>query len=207
MKSRMIFGLVIVMLAGVIWMLFLKEGGEPVLNAPPSKPGIVAFGDTLTRGVGAEDGRGYPEQLSEMLGREVVNLGLSGETTKGALARLSQVLDYDPGVVLITLGGNDLKNGVPKEEAFHNLRRIVTRFQESGAMVVVGAIEVPFYSKGYPKGYRTLAQETGAALVPNVYDGVLGTPSLMSDTIHPNAKGYAIMAQHFYGVLSPLLQP
>ena len=107
--------------------------------------------------------------------------------------------------MLLTLGGNDLKNRVGKDTAFANLKRIVARIQDRGALVIIGGLRFPLYDRGYAEGYRTLAEETGSVLIPNIFDGIMGDRSLMSDPIHPNAAGYALMADAFYSALKPYL--
>ena len=203
MKKSMGAGVVLV--GVILFFIFSKEASWPVKNGPVVRPDIVAFGDSLTQGVGAAQGMDYPSQLGELLGVEIVNLGVSGETTAGALRRLDEVIERDPAAVLLTLGGNDLKNRLPKEKAFENLREIVTRLQGVGALVVVGGLEIPLYGKGFGKAYEELAKETGAVLVPNVFDGIFGKNQLMSDPIHPNDAGYTIMAGHFHKALIPHL--
>ena len=176
-----------------------------IVNRTPSGGAIVCFGDSLTYGTGASKGMDYPAQLSRMIGLPVMNAGVPGDTTARALKRLDGVLDRQPRVVLITLGGNDLKNGISRQTAFDNLRAIIRSVQAEGALVIIGGIEMPFYGKGFGGAYRELAEETGSVLIPNVFDGIMGTRSLMSDPIHPNSQGYTVMAQHFYRALQPYL--
>jgi acyl-CoA thioesterase I len=190
----------------IVGYLALRDPEPPVRNARPASRVIVCFGDSLTYGTGAPEGMDYPSHLAGLLGREVVNAGMPGETTAGALRRLEDdVLSLGPGVVLLTLGGNDLKNGLDREQAFANLLRIVTAIQDSGALVVLGGIDVPIHGRGYGEAYRELARATGAVLVPNVLEGIWGRPELMSDPIHPNGKGYGVMAKRFHEALAPHL--
>jgi lysophospholipase L1-like esterase len=171
----------------------------------PSGETIICFGDSLTYGTGASKGMDYPTQLSRLVGRPVINAGVPGDTTATALNRLDGLLEKRPRVVLITLGGNDLKNGIPRQTAFANLRAIIRSIQAGGALVIIGGIDIPFYGKGFGESYRKLAEASGAVLVPNVFAGIMGRRSLMSDPIHPNSQGYTIMAQHFYRALQPYL--
>jgi lysophospholipase L1-like esterase len=159
---------------------------------------IICFGDSLTFGTGASPGKDYPSQLSSMISRPVLNKGVPGDTTARAMARLDQdVLSLSPRIVLITLGGNDLKNGVPKDTAFRNLRRIVESIQAKGALVIIGGIDLPMGGRGFGEGYKRLCDETGAILIPNIFDGIMGNPQFMSDSIHPNDAGYTRFAQEF----------
>ncbi|MCP5053177.1 MAG: arylesterase, partial [bacterium] len=110
----------------------VKEGSIPYNT-------IICFGDSLTYGTGADRGKDYPSQLSEMISKPVINAGVPGDTTARALKRLQRdVLARSPDMVLITLGGNDLKNGVAKDIAFGNLKRIVESIQKQGARVIIG---------------------------------------------------------------------
>jgi lysophospholipase L1-like esterase len=177
-----------------------------IRNSQPSGENIISFGDSLTYGTGANEGMDYPSQLSSMIGKLIINVGKPGDTTETALDRLDEdVLSQSPRIVLITLGGNDLKNGVSKEVAFRNLRKIVEAIQAEGALVVIGGVDFPLRSRGFGAAYEALARDTGCLLVPNVLKGLLGKSELMSDPIHPNGKGYAIMAKKFYGVIKPYL--
>ncbi|MEW6338857.1 MAG: GDSL-type esterase/lipase family protein [Acidobacteriota bacterium] len=170
-----------------------------ITNARPSGENVICFGDSLTAGTGAAPGAGYPDHLSRLIGRPVVNAGVPGDTSAAALERLERdVLSRSPRIVCLTLGGNDLKNGVPREEAFAALETIVRRIQATGALVVVGGIDIPLFGRGFGSAYEDLAERTGALLVPDVFDGIMGHPELMSDTIHPNGEGYARMAKHFH---------
>lgn len=178
-------------------------GPEPVTLRGDN---IICFGDSLTFGTGAPRDKSYPAQLAEMIGQPVINSGIPGDTTDRALRRLERdVLSKSPRIVLITLGGNDLKNGVNKKTAFKNLKDIVDTIQARGALVVFGGIRLLFWDRGYEEEYEKLAAETGALLVPDILGGLMGHEELMHDTIHPNGAGYKIMAQKFYTRIKPYL--
>jgi lysophospholipase L1-like esterase len=165
---------------------------------------IICFGDSLTAGTGADPGMDYPAQLSRMIAKPVINAGVPGDTTTRALKRLQgDVLSRSPDVVLITLGGNDLKNGVAKDTAFKNLKRIVESIQGQGARVIIGGLKFPLRDRGFAKGYEELADQTSAVLIPNIFKDIMGKRQLMSDPIHPNGEGYKIMAQKFLEAMLP----
>ena len=146
----------------------------------------------------------YPSQLSRMLSQPIINAGVPGDTTATALARLhNDVLSQSPRIVLITLGGNDLKNRVAKDKTFANLKKIIQSIQDQGALVIVGGIDIPFYGRGFGSEYAKACKEQGAVLIPNIYKGLIAHPKLMSDPIHPNEAGYTIMAKHFYEAIKP----
>ncbi len=190
-----------------VLLLLAAACGHEITNLSPSGDNIICFGDSLTSGSGAGSAAlTYPARLEQLIGRPVINAGVPGDTTKKALERLDRdVLQHSPQYVLITLGGNDLMGSVPPENAFANLETIVHRIQDKGALVVVGGIDVPLFGRGYGKEYRELAARSGAVLVPDVLEDIMGRPDLMADRIHPNAKGYAIMADHFHKALEPYL--
>ena len=185
--------------------------GYRILVAPPqvkkeSIPynSIICFGDSLTFGTGAEAGMDYPSQLSQMIAKPVINAGVPGDTTARALKRLQRdVLARSPDLVLITLGGNDLKNGVAKSVAFNNLKRIVVSIQGQGARVIIGGLKFPLRDRGFAKGYKDLADQTGAVLIPDIFKDIMGNRKLMRDPIHPNGDGYRIMAQRFLDAMLP----
>jgi lysophospholipase L1-like esterase len=193
----------IVLAIGILFiayvLVFQPLGGNSGVSAYET---IVCFGDSLTYGTGAGKGMDYPSQLSKLMNKPVLNRGVPGDTTARALRRLERdVLSGKPDIVLITLGGNDLKNGVSKNVAFGNLRKIVEAIQDSGAKVIIGGIDIPLRDRGFGKGYRDLADQTGAVLIPNIFAGIMGNRDLMSDPIHPNDAGYQRIAQKFYEVL------
>jgi lysophospholipase L1-like esterase len=176
----------------------LFKSGRQVSETAISYDTIICFGDSLTYGTGAGPGMNYPSQLSKMISKPVINAGVPGDTTAGALQRLEEdVLSKSPDIVLITLGGNDLKNGVSKKTAFANLRSIVTSIQNIGGRVIIGGLKFPLRDRGYGQGYAELAEETGADLIPDIFEGIMGNQKLMSDPIHPNDEGYKRMAQKF----------
>jgi len=185
------------------FLLTACSGPKPVILKGEN---IVCFGDSLTYGTGAPRDKSYPAQLAAIIGRPVINSGIPGDTTARALQRLERdVLLKAPRIVLITLGGNDLKNGVDKKIAFKNLKTIVETIQARSALVVIGGIKLPFWDRGYDEEYEKLAAETGAPLVPDILGGLMGNGELMHDTIHPNANGYKIMAQKFYTIIKSYL--
>ena len=186
------------------FLLYQSFSAPKIKNAYPTGANIICFGDSLTFGTGATQGMDYPSQLSNMISRPVLNKGVPGDTTERALTRLEQDI-LQPQIVLITLGGNDLKNGVPKETAFQNLKIIVESIQAQGALVIIGGIDLPFWGRGYGEGYEQLCKETGAVFIPNILDGIMGNRQLMSDSIHPNDAGYTIMAERFFRELKPYL--
>ncbi len=178
-----------------------------IINHPPTSSTVIAFGDSLTSGVGAGPGEDYPTHLSRMIGIDVLNRGIPGETTAHALRRLERdVLEQDPGVVIVFLGGNDMLQRRPLEELFSNLDAIVERIQDKGALVVlVGLKGLPF-DQGYGSGYRDLARRRGCLYVPDVMAGIITDMKLKSDQVHPNGKGYRLIAERVADVVRPYVK-
>ena len=199
MKRALLIVLAVIVLYSGYRLFFVpskvKEGSIPYTT-------IICFGDSLTAGTGADPGLDYPAQLSKMIAKPVTNAGVPGDTTARALKRLQRdVLSHAPDVVMITLGGNDLKNGVAKDIAFGNLKRIVESIQGQGARVIIGGLKFPMRDRGFAGGYRDLADQTGAVLIPDIFKGIMGNRKLMSDPIHPNSDGYKIIAEKFFDAM------
>jgi lysophospholipase L1-like esterase len=173
-------------------------------NAPGDL--IVALGDSLTYGTGAGRGEDWPAIVADRCGCEIINKGVPGETTADALRRLeADVLALEPRIVVVGLGGNDVLQRLPRDQTFENLRQIVKQIQQSGAMVVILGLNGFPLSDDLSSGYKKLARETGSVYVANILGGILTNPKLKSDQIHPNAAGYAVMADRIYEKLEPHL--
>lgn len=195
-----------VALALALWAVWPSSISK-VKNLASSGSTVIAFGDSLTAGYGAGAGEDYPSALSGMIGRAVVNAGVSGETTEDALGRLdADVLARDPRVVLVGLGGNDFLRSVPIASTEANLRSIVIRIQGAGAMVILLGFRFPSLAASYEKMYERVGSEEGALLIPDLLDGILRDPSLKSDDIHPNGRGYQLMAERIAGPTKTLIR-
>lgn len=191
---------------GMLWFFWWREG--PVKNFPSTKNGpILFFGDSLVEGVGASQGHDLPSLVAQGIGVPVLNYGVAGDTTRLVLGRLDQALSENPKLVLILLGGNDFLQKVPRAETFSNLKQIVLAFQNEGAMVVVLGVRSGLLSGGADTEYETLAKDTQSAYISDVLKGVFANAGLMSDSLHPNDRGYAIMAERIIPVVKKLLQP
>jgi acyl-CoA thioesterase I len=177
---------------------------------------IIAFGDSLTAGLGVTPDGSYPAQLQARLRAEgyayrVVNAGVSGDTTAGGLRRVDWALRNKPDVAIVALGANDALRGQDLASVRANLDAIVARFQEAGVRVLVAGMEVPpnygaRYAAEFRRLYADVARKRGAALMPFLLDGVAGNPRLnQPDGIHPTADGYRIVAAHLWPHLAPML--
>ena len=188
--------------AGVVWYFFFYDGGRHLDRPTRSEGPIIALGDSLTAGVGATSGSDYVSVLSRGLGEPIINAGVSGNTTGDALARLqADVLSKQPRIVIIMLGGNDALRTLPETETFANLRSMIDQIHAQGSAVLLVGIGGALAHNDYDAQFKTLADSTNVSFVPNILDGILGRMMLMFDDIHPNNKGYAIVAER---LLPPL---
>jgi acyl-CoA thioesterase I len=179
----------------------------PRAAKPTSGRTIIAFGDSLVEGRGATPGRDFVSLLARRLGTRIVNAGRSGDTTAAALARLdSDVIARDPKVVIVLLGGNDYLRQVPTEQTFANLEKIVDRIRRRGAAVILVGVSVGLLSDPYASEYTAVARRHAAGFVPDILDGILGNNDLMSDSIHPNDRGYAIMAERLDAAVREMVE-
>lgn len=192
--------------AAAVLLLWFLWPSRKITNRASTGTTVVAFGDSLTAGYGASAGEDYPSHLSRRAGIPIVNEGVNGDTTESALPRLPDVLAHNPRIVIVGLGGNDFLRGVPIATTETNLRSIVRQIHGSGSMVVLLGFNFPSLGASYAKMYERVAEEENTALVPDLLDGILSDPAKKSDDVHPNGRGYAVMAERVAGTLKRLLQ-
>lgn len=174
----------------------------PNLDSPGSA--IVCLGDSIAAGAGASQGHGFVDLLAARLGREVLNDGVSGDTTAGGLARLPEVLAQDPWLVVVELGGNDILRQVPLEETEANLDQIVRRLLAARVLPVLVAVGGPFGSR-HSDIYDRLGSRYHVPVVRKVLRRILLDPALKADEVHPNDDGHALLAAAVAAELRPLL--
>ena len=178
---------------------------------------IVAFGDSLTAGLGVTPEDSYPARLQAKLRAEgyayrVVNAGSSGDTTAGGLRRVDWALKNRPDIVIVARGANDALPGQDLAGVRGNLDAMVVRFQKAGAHVLVAGMEVPpnygaRYAADLRRLYADVARQRKAAFMPFLLDGVAGNPRLnQPDGIHPTAEGYRVVVEHLWPHLEPMLR-
>jgi len=190
----------------VILFLFVTGCQAPIANRASSGSTVVCFGDSLTAGFGATQGHDYPTLLSQKINFPVINAGVSGNTTRDALARLDKdVLSHDPRLVIITLGANDFFQGMHKDETLANMKKIIDRIKKRGAMVVWAEVKMGSLGDPYIDDFINLADQENVMLVPNILGGIMDDPEYKHDQIHPNDKGYEIMADRIYEEIKSLL--
>ena len=199
----------------------VEEENPPAMSASaPDRsalPKIVAFGDSLTAGFGIGLDEAYPAVLQELLddegyGYEVVNAGVSGDTSAGGVRRLDWVLDgRDVEVLILALGANDGLRGLPPAEMKKNLADIIERAKARGIGVLLAGFEAPpdsrdRYLQEFVSVFPELAREHELALLPSLLQDVAGVSELsQEDGKHPNVKGARVLAENVFRALEPLL--
>lgn len=195
------------------------SAGRPLVTpqAQAERPKIIAFGDSLTAGFGLAEKESYPYLLQQKLKAdgydyEVVNAGVSGDTSLGGLERADWVLEQENAKILILeLGANDLLRGLPPAKMKGNLDKIIRKAKAKNIQVLLcGMLAPPAAGSDYQREYMTvfpdLADEHDVAFLPFLLDGVALRKELnQPDGIHPNAEGEKLMTDNVYKVLKPML--
>lgn len=185
--------------------------------APDARPRLVFLGDSITAGLGLSPEQAYPALIQQKvdgdsLDFQVVNAGVSGDTSAGGLSRLDWALEGDVRVMVVALGGNDGLRGLPAAELKKNLGTIIERAQAKHIGVVLAGMEAPpnfgqDYIVQFHKVYPELARQYGVPLVPFLLQGVAGIDGLnQRDGIHPTAEGARTVADNVWTVLRPMLK-
>ena len=180
------------------------------------RPKIVALGDSLTAGLGLVESQAYPALLQKRIDAEgypfeVVNAGVSGDTSAGGVRRLDWALEGDVRVLILALGANDGLRGLPVGEMKKNLEDIIERGKERNIVVILAGMEAPpnygpDYTSSFRHAYQELAREHDVIFLPFLLENVAGNPTLnQGDGIHPNARGAEIIAEGMWKVLRPVL--
>jgi acyl-CoA thioesterase-1 len=180
------------------------------------RPRIVAFGNSLTAGLGVSQDQAYPAVLQRRLDQEgyayrVINAGVSGDTTAGGLRRLNWVLKNRPSIVIVELGANDGLRGHPLEETFQNLENIIQGFQSAGVTVVLTGMQIPpnyglAYTTQFSAMFSKLADKYHLPFMPFFLEGVAAHPALnQADGLHPTPEGYEIIVQNLMALLKEVL--
>lgn len=189
--------------------------------APPApatgRPQIVAFGDSLTAGLGLSEAEAYPAQLQKLLDAggyqyTVVNAGVSGDTSSGGLRRIDWSLQDHPQFLILELGANDFLRGQPVDLVKDNLSKIIAKSQSQGVTVLLAGMEATTgsgdaYRQQVHDLYPELAKQYNLTLVPFFLKEVFTTPGLLqADGTHPNEKGAKLVAESVFRSLQPLLK-
>jgi acyl-CoA thioesterase-1 len=190
---------------------------DTTASVPDGRPVIVAFGDSLTAGFGADTGDSYPDYLEKDLNTmgyhyQVINQGISGNTTKDGVDRVQDALRLKPVLVIVAFGGNDGLRGLPIAGTRENLDRIVSTLLDSGAKVVLGGITLPpnygpDYIRQFNQTYALLAAKYHVPMLPFLLKNVYGVPGgMQADGIHATDQGNAQVAKNLLPLIVPALK-
>ena len=172
------------------------------LERLPAEAVVLAFGDSLTFGTGAQEAESYPAQLEALIGRRVVRSGVPGETSAQALARLPAVLEeHAPALLLLCIGGNDFLRRLGNRQAEENVRAMVRLAKERGVRVFLIGTPEPGFTVTPPAFYAAIADEHALPYDGAVIGEVLRDASLKADPVHPNARGYRVIAERLADAL------
>lgn len=197
-----------------------KKIQKPLTNSQTisKAPKIIAFGDSLTAGFGLAEKESYPYLLQQKLkaegyNYEVINAGVSGETSLGGLERIDWVLEMENVEILILeLGANDLLRGLPVAKMKENLNAIIKKAKAKNVQVLLCGMLAPpnmgsKYQRDYVMTFPNLASEHKVAFLPFILEGIALNPKLnQGDGIHPNAAGAKVLTETVYDSLQPLLK-
>jgi len=193
----------------------VRREPSPAPAAPArtaARPRIVILGDSLTAGLGLPTEQAYPSLLQERLNRaglnyEIINAGVSGDTSAGGLSRVDWAMQGDVRILLVALGGNDALRGLPPEALKRNLAQIIERAQARHVRVILAGMEAPpnygsDYFVSFHKVYPALAEQYHVALVPFLLQNVAGVAEVnQPDGIHPTAAGARLVADNVWPAL------
>jgi len=202
-KNKILVALTIIV--GIFFVL-LASRDQKIANFPSEGTDIIAFGDSLVQGVGSTKSGDFVSVLSRRIGRPIINLGHSGDTTFDGLVRIADLDKYDPKVVLLLLGGNDYLKKVPIEDTEQNLSKLIENIQGRGAIVLLLGVRGGLINDKFERMFQGLSNKYKTAYVKNVLSGLLLNTNYMSDAIHPNNTGYAFIADKVEPVLKKLIK-
>jgi acyl-CoA thioesterase I len=191
-------------LPSVLILILLSACGSdaPTLTKLSNDAVILAFGDSLTEGVGANQNESYPAVLQEISGRKVINAGISGEESEPGLKRLPALLEeHQPALLILCHGGNDMLNKKSMSTMESNVRQMIQLAKDKNIPVVLLGVPKPGLFLSSFEVYKTIADTTDLVFIEDVIPEVLGDKALKSDTVHPNKAGYRVMAESIYSVL------
>lgn len=209
--------------AACLYLLMVCISFPPPAHAAPVEPDgageilLVAFGDSLTAGLGVSPDKSFASQLETELKTRghrvrVVNAGVSGDTTAAGLARLEWAIPENADAAIVELGANDALRGLPPRAARANLDAILSRLKEKGVAVLLAGMLAPRnlgpeYANAFDPMYADLAEKHGVLLYRFFLDGVAGEPALnQPDGLHPNARGVAVIVERMLPSVEKLLE-
>ncbi|MDW3096435.1 MAG: GDSL-type esterase/lipase family protein [Gammaproteobacteria bacterium] len=188
----------------LIGCLFLLQAcSDSISLMPIPQDGVIlAFGDSLTVGVGVSDAHSYPAVLAQLAGRKVVSSGISGEETTQGLARLPGVMDdVNPDLLILLQGGNDILRNRSLQKTKQNLAAMIELAQSSGVQIVlIGVPEKKLFSDMAPL-YEELAEQYNLVLANDLLSNLLRDNEYKSDAVHLNQQGYRVLAESIHKLL------
>lgn len=215
-KRDVVFVVIWIVLTAVLTTIAGNAAAQESSQGGTEK--ILFFGDSITAGYGLEEGRAFPaiiQQKIDSLGLpyEVVNSGLSGETSAGGLRRVDWVLQQGVDIFVLELGGNDGLRGIDPSSTKENLQGIIDRVEArypDATIILTGMESPPNMGEAYTSEFRSiygeLAESNDVIFLPFILEGVAGDPELnLPDGIHPTAEGHRILAENVWDVLRPVL--
>lgn len=178
---------------------------QEITNYPAKEGPIVAFGDSITYGYEVSADEAFPAVLEKMWNREVINLGVSGNTSLDGLARKEKLKNLNPSFVLIEFGGNDFLKKVPREQTKKALEDIVDYVHALGAVAVLIDTGGHGPMNTYTKINKSIAKQKNTLYVSGIMNGIFTNRKLKVDAIHPNKEGHHLIAQRIDKVLKKYL--
>lgn len=170
-------------------------GGQPQLDPLSEDATILAFGDSLTHGSGVTKAQSYPSQLAKLINRKIINAGIPGELTADGLKRLPGLLDqHRPDLMILIHGGNDMLRKKDLNKAADNLRAMIREAKNRNISVVMMAVPNPTLILSPAGFYEEVAEDMNVPIEIDAISDILQYPSNKSDAVHPNEKGYRVMA-------------
>ncbi|MBS1814297.1 MAG: arylesterase [Acidobacteria bacterium] len=190
---------------------------EEAARVDDGRPVIACFGDSITAGYGTAAGESYPDDLQRLLDQagyryRVVNLGVSGNTTKDGLDRVDRVMSLSPAITVVEFGGNDGLRGIPVANTRKNLDQILDKLAPTRTQIVLAGITLPpqfgqEYVRSFDETYHLAAEKHRIPLLPFIYKDVYGVPGyIQPDGVHATAAGNRQVAKNIFNMLQPLLK-
>lgn len=207
------------LVSSIALALVLYVRSAHAATPPDARKVLVVFGDSLAAGYGLQAGQSFPDDLQKTLDAQhypwrVVNLGISGDTTEGGVARLDSATSLKPSIAVVELGGNDGLRGTPLTVTRRNLETMIETFQKAGARVVLAGMTLPpnygaDYIGKFESIYKDLAVKYKVAFIPFLLSDIVTSDLryLQRDGIHPTAEGAEIVSGTVMRAVKPLLGP
>lgn len=202
---KILIGIIVASVLGGGVYFFSSQKGmtKKECSAVEPTPVIVAFGDSLIAGYGADTQGGFVSLLSKQTGVAITNLGANGNTAGEGLARIDEVIKLKPSIVLVLLGGNDALRKTPQEQTEKNLDAIISKLEEENIHVILLGVPGAYpFADPYADMFVRISKAHNISFVPNILSGIIGHTTLMADVVHPNEKGYQMIADRVYPVLT-----